>query len=69
MNHWRDNCFIFSTCGTYASLQVIFGMTESNISKWLRFSKCILLLALMGVKEAKTQMPSLSSIISGGYSS
>jgi hypothetical protein len=46
------------THGTYASLQVIFGMTASNISKWLWFSKCILLLALMGVKEAKIQMPS-----------
>jgi hypothetical protein len=41
------------TRGTYASLQVIFGMTASNISKWLWFSKCILVLALMGVKEAK----------------
>jgi hypothetical protein len=41
------------TCGTYASLQVIFGMTTSNISKWLWFSKHILLLALMGGKEAK----------------
>jgi hypothetical protein len=47
------------TRGTYASLQVIFGMTASNISKWLWFSKHILLLALMGVEEAKIQMPSL----------
>jgi len=50
------------TRGTYASLQVIFGMTASNISKWLRFSKHILLLALMGVEEAKIQMPSLQQV-------
>jgi len=49
------------TCGTYASLKVIFWMTASNISKWLWFSKCILLLALMGVEEAKIKMPSLIS--------
>jgi hypothetical protein len=50
------------TRGTYASLQVIFGMTASNISKWLWFNKRILLLALMGVKEAKIQMPSLQQV-------
>jgi hypothetical protein len=32
------------THGTFASLQIIFGMTVSTISKWLQFSKCILLL-------------------------
>ena len=50
------------THGTYASLQVIFGMPASNISKWLWFSKRILLLALMGVEEAKIKMPSLQQV-------
>jgi hypothetical protein len=50
------------THGTYTSLQVIFGMTASNISKWLWFSERILLLALMGVEEAKIQMPLLQQV-------
>ena len=34
-------------------LQVIFGMTTSNCSKWLWFSKHTLILALLELKKAK----------------
>jgi len=42
-------------CGSYAALQVIFGMTASNILKWLHFSKWVLFLALLCIEEAKNQ--------------
>jgi hypothetical protein len=45
------------TRGGYAALQVIFGLTASTISKYLRFCRRILLLVLMGVDEAQIRMP------------
>jgi hypothetical protein len=50
------------TCGSYAALQVILGMTASNILKWLHFSKWVLLLALFWIDTAKIQMPTLHMI-------
>ena len=50
------------TRGSYAALQVIFGMTASNISKWLRFSKRVLLLTLLQIEEAKIKMPTIQQV-------
>jgi hypothetical protein len=50
------------TCGSYAALQVIFGMMASNISKWLHFSKQVLLLALLQIEEAKIKMPTIQQV-------
>jgi hypothetical protein len=63
------------TRGSYAALQVIFGMTASNISKWLRFSKRVLLLAMLQMEEAKTKMSTIQQarvfkeVIRGKYPS
>jgi DDE superfamily endonuclease len=46
------------TRGSYATLQLIFGMTASSISRWLRFCKRVLLLVLLDVAEAQIRMPS-----------
>jgi hypothetical protein len=45
------------TRGGYAVLQLIFGLTASTISKYVRFCRRILLLVLMGVEEAKVKLP------------
>jgi len=37
-------------------------MTESNISKWLGFSKQVLLLALLWKEEAKIKMPTIQQV-------
>jgi len=39
-----------------------FGMTTSNILKWLHFSKWVLLLTLLRIEEAKIKMPTIQQI-------
>jgi hypothetical protein len=50
------------TRGSYAALQVIFGITASNILKWLYFSKRVLLLALLRIEGAKIKMPTIQQV-------
>lgn len=47
------------TRGSLMNLQLIFGLTSSKISIWLRFSRRILLLVLSQMKEAAVEMPSV----------
>jgi hypothetical protein len=50
------------TRGTYATLQVIFGMTSSVISMWPRYSKRVLLYILSCDADAQVKMPSNDDI-------